>query len=217
MERTWLMVPVSPKVPDHIARRIDMAKDLYRYSYFRYGFRDTSFLYMLLAYEAALRDSFKTDNADLELLINSADRTGLIPAWYPAWKVHALRRIRNAHMHGLVYSPGSSSQDWILVLVDLINCVFDEEARINCPPLYVPLMVNRKQRDAFLAGMSDVDNSILQPGDSLVFAGTQEKYGAGAYICFKCKKVMRLSAESPQLPLCRGCRCGSFKYVRATK
>ena len=214
-ERTWRQVPVSTKVPAHVARRIEMAKDLYMYSYFRYGFLDAAFLYALLAYEAALREVYSDTEAKLEHLIDSADQAGLIPARYPAWKVHALRRVRNAQMHGLAYAPGLVAQDDILTIIDLINCVFDKESRVVCPPLYVPLMTRRRRRDNFLARMTDVDNSILKPGDWLAFVGTQESYGAGTYTCFKCKKQIRLTRKCQELPICRKCMGGSFRYEPA--
>lgn len=220
LERAWSKVPVSSRLPERIALRVELAKDLYRYSYFRYGFRDSAFLYILLAYEAALRDVFpkqaRTD--DLELLIDSADKAGLIPDRHPAWKVHALRRMRNAHMHGQVYAPLLFTQEHILQVIDLINCVFDEEARVVIPPLYVPRFIAKKRQKNLIDGLSAAPHNSLKPGDFMVIAGTEDTYPAGMYTCLQCGKDMQVRAESRQLPLCRrrGCRCGSFRFVPAT-
>lgn len=222
LERGWDKVPVSGRVPETIALRVELAKNLYRYSYFSHGFCDTAFLYILLAYEAALREVFpkKAKPDDLELLIDSAAKAGLIPDRCPSWKVHALRRMRNAHMHGQVYAPILFTQDHILRVIDLINCVFDDESRVVNPPLYVPRLLARKRRLNVLAGYSSTPHNTLKPGDSLVFVGAEDSYSAGTYTCLQCGKVMQTTAECRQLPLCRrrSCRCGAFKYVpRATQ
>jgi hypothetical protein len=215
LERGWGQVPVSAHVPGSIARRIELAKDLYRYSYFRYGFRDTAFLYILLAYEAALREVFPQEiDANLSVLIDSADRAGLIPDRQPVKMVHLLRQTRNAHMHGRIYAPLLYKQEMVLRVIDLINCVFDEEARVNCPPLYVRKLLSRKRQQSFMAGFSEGDHRRLNPGDSMAFAGDGGSYEPGTYTCLKCGRTMHVKRECRLLPLCpkRGCKCGAFKF-----
>jgi hypothetical protein len=217
LDRSWDRVPLSPKVPEGIALRVELAKDLCRYSYFKQGFADTAFLYILIAYEAALREVFpkhaKTE--DLELLINSADRAGLIPDRQPAWKVHALRHMRNGYMHGSVYSDGIFGQEHVLRVIDLINCVFDEEARVVNPPLYVPRLLAAKRRKNFMDGFSSAPRDRLKPGDSMVFVGTEDSYPPGTYTCLECGKVLHIAVECRQLPLCRSkkCKSGGYKFT----
>ena len=79
IEQNWNMVPISTKVPRHIKERIELAFDLFRYSYFRYYFKDVAFLYILITYEAALKEAYKIEDITFELLIDSALKNGLIP------------------------------------------------------------------------------------------------------------------------------------------
>jgi len=212
---------VSPKLPERIALRVDLAKDLYRYSYFRHGFCDTAFLYILLAYEAALRDAFpkKKKPDDLELLIDSADKAGLLPDRCPVWKVHSLRRMRNAHMHGQVYAPILFGQDHILQVIDLVNCIFDEEARVVVPPFYVKRLLAKKRQQNQIAGYGAIHGGSLKPGDCVVFVGTEDSYAPGTYTCLRCGRTRKVARECHQLPLCssRGCRCGSYKFEPANE
>lgn len=213
-EKEWETVPVSHLVPKHILERIEVAKDLMRYSYFRYGFADAAFLYIMLTYEAALRDKYTDPELDFARLITSAVAAHLVPERYPEWKVQATRKVRNALAHGQARMPGSISFRSILMVIDLINAAYDEVARINAPPVFAREILGRKKNKLMWEALKNLPERP-KPGDMFVWVGGEEGYSPGKYECTSCGKAFVLKSTSPELPVCRKCKKGLFCFKAA--
>ena len=208
VEERWKLVPVSAKVPTMIAQRIDIAKDIFRYSHFRSGLADAAYAYILVAYEAALQDTYRSDKpTTLALLLPSAQEAGLIPNRFSERKLANLKQKRDGMLHGRCYLGGSVQQDWLLEVIDLINCVFEPNCRATPPPFYVEQMLQTGRNERLMAGCTTDGKVKPQPGDYIVPVGTEDRYEPGTYICIKCGREHVQKVQTPELALCRNRKC----------
>jgi hypothetical protein len=211
-EQGWQLVPVSPKVPEFLRERIERAKDLFLYSYFRYGFQDAALLYMIATYEEALSQVPDTKGATFEKMIDAAIEKGICPERHKSFRLHAMRKVRNSLAHGSSLLGNSISQASLLLVVDLINCAFDEDARRTYPPLFEQ---RRRELEA-MRRLNDTMKAIppgsMRPGDGVAVVGADEYYPPGTYECGRCHVCLTMETEDSEIPTCHSCGWDVFLY-----
>jgi hypothetical protein len=211
-EQGWQLVPVSPKVPEFLRERIERAKDLFLYSYFRYGFQDAALMYMAATYEEALAQVLDAKDLSFRKMIDVAFEKGICPERHKSLKVHAMRQVRNSLAHGSSLLGNMITQNSLLLIVDLVNCAFDEEARVTYPPLFErrrrELEAMRRLSDA----MKSVPPGTLQPGDGFLVAGEDRFHHIGTYECLRCHAGFGMETEDGEISPCHGCGWDVFLF-----
>jgi DNA-directed RNA polymerase subunit RPC12/RpoP len=212
VERNWQGVPVSPKVPEFSRQRIERAKDLFRFSYFRHGFQDAALLYMIATYEEALRQAVGSKKSTFEKLLDAGIAEGVCPERHKDFKLTAMRQVRNALAHGSALLGNMISQSQLLLVIDLINCVYDENARREYPPLFErrrrELEAMRKLQDAIISLPPDT----MRPGDGLLVLGQDELYPQGTYECLRCHERATLEQTQRDFSPCKNCGHDVYLY-----
>jgi hypothetical protein len=152
------LLKASGSVPTEIKSLIGRIRKLFLYSLLEYDFLDLAAQQCFLTIEAALRIILKEDVEKilnerskkwigLWELIKIASKKGFIPVRYNQIKLDAMKDLRNSYSHPTYQSiiPPAIAFESYYVMIDFINCLFDEEWRKTEPEVVKRLEDSRNE------------------------------------------------------------------------
>ena len=158
LENELNLLQVSNNVPSEIKSLILRIKKLFLHSLLEYDFLDLAAQQCFLTIEAALRiilkeeierimSETKKNWIGLWKLIKIASDKGLIPDRYNQTRLDAIKDLRNTYSHLSNQSiiPPAIAFESYYVMIDFINCLFDEEWRKTEPEIVKRLEESRNE------------------------------------------------------------------------
>lgn len=140
LRETLDCVPVSPKVEEKVCKMIERVSKVYMYAYLEYEFFDVAVQLALVVIETTLRIKLdrpfrERERSSLGELVSAAVGRNLLPGRWMGKTLGNILALRNRYAHAggkniLNYPLAAEVYAW---LVDLANCLYDEDWRAKEP------------------------------------------------------------------------------------